>query len=176
MNNCKLGHLRPAHLEANDTSLVPPTASTSPRPDPFRFSLPLANHTTFFEDEDEDLLPTTPPDQDDPAEQPAEANAPVRTPVCPAPAPPAPAFHTPHSEPTGARDELTRPLSPAASSPDVHTATSPGSSALPRASSTSRLTRSTANLDDVLEYVYDQLPLERRLAKLFKKKQQPPKK
>ena len=43
-------------------------------------------------------------------------------------------------------------------------------------SSTSRLTRSTAQPDDVLEYVYDQLPLERRLAKLFKKKQQPPKK
>ena len=30
--------------------------------------------------------------------------------------------------------------------------------------------------DDVLEYVYDQLPLERILAKMFKEKQQPPKK
>ena len=177
VNNCKLGTLRPARLEVNDTSAVPRTAAASPLPDPFRFSLPLEHQTTYLEDEDDELLPAPPPEPPaNAAAQPAGAAAPVRTPVRPAPAPPSPAFHTPDSSPTGARAELTRPLSPAASLPDIHTATSPGSSNLPRASSTSRITRATANPDDVLKYVYDELPLERRLAKLFKKKQQPPKK
>ena len=168
ISNCKLGTVRPTRLEANDTSI---TTASSPPParqllDRFRFSIPQSNQDSLLEDEDDDLLPAPPL-------QPSAPAAPARTPVRPAPAPPSPGFHTPESSPTGARAEPTRPLSPAVSSPDIHTDVPPTPSNLPRASSTSRLTRATANPDDVLEYVYDQLPLERRLAKLFKKKQRP---
>ena len=166
-----MGTVRPARLEANDTS----DATTSSPPasrrllDPFRFSIPNTNWDTFLEDKDDELLPA-------PTHQPNAPAVPARTPVYPAPAPPSPSFHTPETLPTGAREEPTRPLSPAASSPDIYTDVPTAPANLPHASSTSRLTCTTAKPDDVLEYVYDQLPLEHRLAKLFKKKQQTPKK
>ena len=179
VNNCKLGVVRPARLEAHDTSITTPTPSASPQHmlDPFRFSLPNDSLEAFLEDEDDDLLPA-PTAPIAPPAQPnvPPARTPVRTPVRPAPAPPSPSFHTPETSPTGARKEPTRPLSPAASSPNIASVVPTNPANLPRAASTSCLTRATANPDNVLEYVYDQLPLERRLAKLFKKKQQPPKK
>ena len=171
VNNCKLGTVRPARLEANDTSSAATSSPSATRRilDPFRFSIPSNGFDAFLEDEDDELMPAPP-------NQPIVPAVPARTPVRPAPAPPSPSFHTPETSPTGAREEPTRPLSPAASSPDIYTNVPTTPADLPSASSTSWLTHATAKPDAVLEYVYDQLPLERRLAKLFKKKQQPPKK
>ena len=166
-----MGTVCPARLEANNTSRATTTSPSVTRRilDPFRFSIPSNGLDTFLEDKDDELLPA-PPDQ------PIAPAVPASTPVRPAPAPPSPSFHTPETSLTGAREEPTRPHSPAASSPDIYADVPTTPVNLPRASSTSWLTRATAKPDDVLEYVYDQLPLERRLAKLFKKKQQPPKK
>ena len=168
INNCKFGVVRPARMEAHDTLNSTPSAPsrTQHTLDPFRFSIPNNNLETFLEDEDDELLPAQPDKPNAPA-----APVPAITPVRPAPAPPSPSFHTPETSPTRAREEPARPLSPTARSPNIYTDVPTNPANLPRASSTSRLTRATAKPDDVLEYVYDQLPLERRLAKLFKKKQ-----
>ena len=109
INNCKMGTVRPARLEANDTSMATPSWPSTTRRilDPFRFSIPNSNYDSLLEDEDDELLPAPP-------EQPTAPAAPARTPVRPAPAPPSPSFHTPETSPTGARAEPTRPLSPAA--------------------------------------------------------------
>ena len=156
INNCKMGLLRPTCRDDY--------------PDPFRFSSQANQLPTLLEDEEDDLLPAPPAPHNDPPAQ-------LRTPSQPAPAPLSPAaFHTPDSSPqTKDRADPKRPLSPSQSSPNLPPSDEPGQS-LPRAASTSRLTRATAHPDDVLDYVYDQLPLKRRLAKLFKKKQQPPQK
>lgn len=76
-----------------------------------------------------------------------------------------------HTNPVGACSSLTY-LSYTSSFPDRRWSWSN----LPRVASTSSLTLATAKSEDVLEYVYDQLPLEWRLAKMFKKKQPPSKK
>ena len=158
-----MGLTRPFRLETSSSQ--PASLTPAKLPDPFHYSAEAANLPLFLEDKEDDLLPAHP----DPPPVPPEQPTPMRTPVQPAPAPPLPAaFHTPQTSPqTEDRDEPTRPLSPAQSLPNLPTAIH---GALPRASSTSRLTRATAKPDDVLEYVYDKLPLERRLAKMFKKK------
>ena len=80
INNCKFGVVRPARLEAHDTSNATPSppSSTHHMLDPFRFSIPNSTLETFLEDEDDVLRPA----------QPDQPKAPAS--VRPAPAPPSP--------------------------------------------------------------------------------------